>query len=400
MRSMFLWLSLIALIGTGCLPKTQKLQRRLGTSQMTKDEVLLGKVFGKETQSESDKGADGSKTDGSKTDGSKPDGATDGSGSNGKPDGATDSGVPAGQFPDGATDGSASNGSNGGNTPGGGDQGVPASPDGKTPGGNPNIPAFPVPCDTKKGPCTPGTPVIITIPCDSKGPCVPSIPAIPTVPCGSGPCVPSIPAIPTGPCDGKTFPCIPQAYPTGGKCSCPPGKTASPLIIDLDGYGINLSSRAAGVKFDIDGDGDLDPISWPLKASSAFLVLDRNGNGKIDSVHELFGNNTVGPDNQKAANGFAALAKYDLNNDHVIDAKDAVYHELRLWKDANRNGITDAGELFTLADHKITSIDLVYKSGLETDRFGNETRERSVIKMMVDGVEEWRMVFDIWFSLK
>lgn len=398
MRSMVLWLSFVALVGTGCLPKTQKLHRRLGTAQMTKDEVLLGKVFGKESQPEADKGADApSKTDGTKTDGSKPDGATDGSASNDKPDGATDGGgVPAGQFPDGATDGSASVPANGGGTTPGG-----TTPGGTTPGGgNGGTPVIvipgggipTVPCDGKATPCIPTVP---TVPCGGSTPC------IPTVPCGgSGPCIPSVPSIPTGPCDGKTFPCIPQSYPTGGICGCPPGKTASPLIIALDGDSINLSSRAAGVKFDIDGDGDLDPISWPLKASSAFVVLDRNNNGKIDSVHELFGNNTVGPDNKKAANGFEALAKYDLNNDGVINAKDAIFSELRLWKDFNRNGVTDAGELSSLSSHKITTIDLAYKNGLETDRYGNQTRERSVVKMMVDGVEEWRMVFDIWFSLK
>ncbi len=398
MRSMVVVLSLVALVGTGCLPKTQKLQHRWGTAQMSKDEVLLGKVFGQETEGEKTKGTDDSSA---KPDsGSKPDG---GDGSNGSkpdaPDGGTDSGTIPGKFPDGATDGSGSNG--GGNNGGG------TTPGGSNGGGNPPVIVIPggnFPTDGGKGgdgkgncPNCPTT--------GGKTPCPPSTPCPPTTG-GKTPCPSTTPCPPTGgvivtPCPpakpcGQPIPTI----PTGGKCNCPPGKTASPLIIALDADRINLSAPEAGVKFDIDGDGKLDAISWPLKASNAFIVLDRDGNGKIESVHELFGNNTVGPDGKKAANGFEALAKYDLNKDGVIDAKDVVYSELRLWKDFNRNGVTDAGELFTLTSHKITTVDLVYKNGYEIDRHGNETRERSVIKMMVDGVEEWRMVFDIWFAVR
>ena len=44
-----------------------------------------------------------------------------------------------------------------------------------------------------------------------------------------------------------------------------------------------------------------------------------------------------------------ALADLDSNNDGQFNAADAAFASVRLWKDANQNGISEAGELFTLA---------------------------------------------------
>ncbi|GKS87417.1 hypothetical protein AVMA1855_24715 [Acidovorax sp. SUPP1855] len=90
-------------------------------------------------------------------------------------------------------------------------------------------------------------------------------------------------------------------------------------------------------------------------------MLDRNGNGVIDSGRELFGDQTlkpVGSDGraQTHANGYEALAAEDGNGDKVIDANDAVYSQLRIWKDTNQDGISQAGELHTLADLGIARI--------------------------------------------
>ncbi|MBW8886118.1 MAG: hypothetical protein JF616_00035, partial [Fibrobacteres bacterium] len=56
--------------------------------------------------------------------------------------------------------------------------------------------------------------------------------------------------------------------------------------------------------------------------------------------------------------GFAALAAFDSNQDGVVDAQDIRFNELRIWQDSNSNHATDAGELRSLSDHGIASLNL------------------------------------------
>ena len=140
-----------------------------------------------------------------------------------------------------------------------------------------------------------------------------------------------------------------------------------PLVLDLDGDGIELTSRSAGsLRFDLDGDGFAEPTGWVLP-DDGLLALDINGNGTIDDISELFGSPTQ--------SGYAELAAHDGNADQVIDAADAVFADLRVWQDANRDGVTDAGELKTLAEAGITSIGLTSTTpaaaGLEAEIAGN-----------------------------
>jgi hypothetical protein len=48
----------------------------------------------------------------------------------------------------------------------------------------------------------------------------------------------------------------------------------------------------------------------------------------------------------------------DSNQDGVIDAADARFGGLRVWRDLNQNGVSDAGELQTLGEVGIASINL------------------------------------------
>lgn len=196
----------------------------------------------------------------------------------------------------------------------------------------------------------------------------------------------------TGTADGKSMLVLMDGNSSIGNADC--DQSASPLIIDIANVGIDLSSPAKGVNFDVDADGIKDTISWPLADSSVFLALDINKNGLIENGSELFGNNSIGPDGKKSDNGFLALSKYDDNHDGVIDAKDACFKRLLLWSDKDRNGLTAPNELMPLETSEIESIDLSYKEGYELDQYGNSTRQRSVVKLK-DG--KLRLIVDIWF---
>lgn len=167
-------------------------------------------------------------------------------------------------------------------------------------------------------------------------------------------------------------------------CQC----YASPVLIDVLGNGYNLTNAANGVNFDISGNGIVDKFSWTSAGSDdAWLALDRNSNGTIDSGTELFGNftNQPTPPQGEEKNGFLALAEYDKannggNGDGFITKKDSVFDRLRLWQDVNHNGISEATELFTLPQLGLRKMDLEYQESKRTDEYGNKFRFRAKVK--------------------
>ena len=136
-----------------------------------------------------------------------------------------------------------------------------------------------------------------------------------------------------------------------------------PLIIDLDGNGLDTIGidGANPILFDHDNDGIKTATGW-VKPQDGFLVLDRNGNGTIDSGAELFGDSTQLSSGGKASDGFAALKDLDSNTDGKVDAGDSAWGQLRVWRDLNQDGISQADELFRLDQIGITSFDVAKRS--------------------------------------
>ena len=132
-----------------------------------------------------------------------------------------------------------------------------------------------------------------------------------------------------------------------------------PLALDLDGDGLETVgvNGANSVYFDQDGDGIKNATGW-VKGDDGFLVLDRNGNGLIDNGSELFGDNTALRTGAQAAEGFAALADQDSNQDGVINASDANFANLKVWRDLNQDGVSQTNELFTLNAAGVQSVNL------------------------------------------
>jgi hypothetical protein len=143
-----------------------------------------------------------------------------------------------------------------------------------------------------------------------------------------------------------------------------------PLALDLDGDGIETIGLRDGkpILFDHDGDGIKTGTGW-LKSDDAWLVLDRNGNGTIDSGRELFGVDTLKSNSKLATDGFDALRDMDSNIDEKIDQSDLVFDQLRLWRDSNQDGISQIGELSSMNANGIVSISL--KSKASSINLGN-----------------------------
>ena len=138
-------------------------------------------------------------------------------------------------------------------------------------------------------------------------------------------------------------------------------KTKSPLIVDLDGDGIETVGVSDGVYFDHDGNGFAEKSGWVGK-DDGLLVRDINGNGQIDDGTELFGNNSVLSSGAKAANGFEALKELDSNKDGVFNSSDEAWNEVKVWKDMNQNGFVENGELLSMEEVNIKEINLSYQN--------------------------------------
>lgn len=185
----------------------------------------------------------------------------------------------------------------------------------------------------------------------------------------------------------------------------------SPIVVDAARDGFKLTNAAEGVLFDVNADGVPEQTAWTAADSDdAWLAMDRNGNGRIDNGSELFGNITpvyaTGSD-ATAPNGFEALkflewAGYGAPTsvaqvNEVIDAGDAAFARLLLWRDVNHNGISEATELTSVRAAGIAEIRTAYQEKKRRDRNGNEFRQKGSV-LWADG--EQAVVYDVWLIRK
>jgi subtilisin-like proprotein convertase family protein/Ca2+-binding RTX toxin-like protein len=136
-----------------------------------------------------------------------------------------------------------------------------------------------------------------------------------------------------------------------------------PLLLDLTGNGVHMTDLRDGVLFDTDHSGTVKRSGWTDR-SAGMLVID-DGSGQIKDVSQMFSEYYGGKvgvsgaaGEAKFKDGFAALASEDSNNDGVIDQKDPIWNQLRVWVDSTHDARVDAGELKTLAELGITQINV------------------------------------------
>lgn len=140
-------------------------------------------------------------------------------------------------------------------------------------------------------------------------------------------------------------------------CCC-----TTPIVLDLEGDGVKLTSWQDGVGFALRPQVGVERRAWTQAgADDAWLFRDHTGDGVATDGLELFGDMTEQerPAPGESRNGFRALAEYD-DGDGVVNANDPAFKELRLWTDANHDGVSTLDEVSDLATHGIVGLSVVY----------------------------------------
>ncbi|WP_081337397.1 MULTISPECIES: S8 family serine peptidase [Pseudomonas putida group] len=136
-----------------------------------------------------------------------------------------------------------------------------------------------------------------------------------------------------------------------------------PLLLDLGGEGVRMTDLSDAVLFDTDHSGTLKRSAWADR-KTGMLVID-DGSGQVKDVSQMFSEYYKGKAGVNGAagearfkDGFAALASEDGNGDGIIDARDPIWNQLRVWVDASHDARVDGGELKTLTELGITQINV------------------------------------------
>ncbi|HYK00711.1 MAG TPA: hypothetical protein VE974_03085 [Thermoanaerobaculia bacterium] len=173
----------------------------------------------------------------------------------------------------------------------------------------------------------------------------------------------------------------------------------TPIIINFENGSYRLTGAESPVTFDFYGTGDSLRMGWTAAdTDQAFLCLDRNGSGTIENGTEFFGNATPLSGGRRAGNGFKALLAFDDNHDLLIDAQDAIWTELLLWRDRNHDAVSQFEEISHLDTSGVTAISLEYHWTGRVDPTGNALRYQSKVWIAeADKRATPRPLYDVYF---
>ncbi len=112
--------------------------------------------------------------------------------------------------------------------------------------------------------------------------------------------------------------------------------------MDLNRDGVHFTDLAHAIHFDLDADGSKEQITW-ASPQDGTLVMDLDHSGAIEDGTRS--SPTTSADlNLTRRRGDASLAPTSMASSRASDER---FIDLRAWVDANNDGLSQAGELFS-----------------------------------------------------
>jgi hypothetical protein len=108
----------------------------------------------------------------------------------------------------------------------------------------------------------------------------------------------------------------------------------TPVVLDLDGDGVELLDISAGVTFGWNGYDQRLPGGW-IGGDDGFLAYDFDGDGVIRYGREL----AFKDYDPQATTDLEGLRSFDSNNNGRLDQEDEAWKDFGVWQDSNSDGI-------------------------------------------------------------
>jgi hypothetical protein len=130
-----------------------------------------------------------------------------------------------------------------------------------------------------------------------------------------------------------------------------PIQYVTPIVVPMRDVAFSqMVDEGSRVAFDFAGTGDRRAQGW-LTPDAAWLVWDPEWRGDVRSGFDMIGQRTW---SVFSSDGFEALRALDDNRDGELTG--AELGGLSLWRDENRNGVSDAGEVIPVNIHGIAGL--------------------------------------------
>jgi hypothetical protein len=165
----------------------------------------------------------------------------------------------------------------------------------------------------------------------------------------------------------------------------PPQVYITPILVPLeaDASPSSMMDRTSKVAFDFTGQGEKMRLGW-LNANAAWLVWDAHGLGRVESGFQMFGSVTW---ISFWENGYLPLGALDDDGDGKIAGDEL--NGLALWRDANKNGNSEEGEVKPVASYEIVALGFDHKRA--GDHYWKAERGAVFASGEVRATYDWRL---------